>query len=595
MYYSASALTFNTQSQVNAWGAANPNPTQIFDNVTITTTSSTDPIVDLSPLNSITYISLDLYINTNFALTSISSFNNLTGLRKLEIKFNNALTSIGGFNLLSSVTTDISIQHNNNCTEVSGFVSLSTMTGDLYVVSSGNVSGFTSLVSAGSLYLGKSDVGIGQQVNNISGLSQITTLNNLQINHSNLTNLDNFSNLNTCPNLALRQNYQLTNINGFQNISALYSLYFLANNLVTTLDPLDGVSFSSPFNCTIQSNTALTDISFLSPVTNASNFVIYANNALSNLDGIQNVTSAGYFRIKENNNPMVGNLNLSQVFYWLELSNIANSNLDFLPIGIDVDGNYLSLYNNPNLNDISRLSNNVSNVLFYQMHGNPQLSNCAIIPICNKLINNLCCVDVAGSNAVGCNTQSQILAQCLALPIDFVFLEIKVTPYHHTVMWTTEQEVNSEKQVVERSTDALTWVTIGQVESTNTPFKSHYEWVDSEPLPAAYYRIKNIDFDGKEQFSDIRFVRNTNLSEVNDLQIQLMGDMLTVNLPTSFESNTINLQIIDMMGRNIINENLFCNNEKVIDFQLNEFIANHGIYIARVTCDGRSHELKFVK
>lgn len=462
MYYSASALTFNTQSQVNAWGAANPNPTQIFDNVTITTTSSTDPIVDLSPLNSITYISLDLYINTNYALTSINAFNNLTGVRRLEIKFNNnvGFTSIGGFNALTSVSQTISIQYNYNCQAVNGFNALTSINNDLYVSSSGNVTGFTNLTSVGFLSIAKVDWNTGQPITDISGLSNLTSITtnssgeDLSIGYTSLTNLNSLSNLTTCQYISLARNYFLNDISGLANIST----------------------------------------------------------PLLNFTSIDNVA----------------------------------------------------------------------------------LSNCAIDPVCDLIAASG--TTIIFGNALGCQNTSQVETVCLAiLPLKFSEINVITKQNTNIINWNTVQEVNCHYQVIERSVDAREWEEIGQVPSTNTPFKVQYEFVDTKPLSSAYYRIKNVDFDGKEQFSDIRFVRNTNLSEVNDLQILLLGDMLTLNLPNSFKSKPINFQIIDMMGRNIINENLFCNNEKVIDFQLNEFIANYGIYIARVTCDGRSHELKFVK
>lgn len=71
--------------------------------------------------------------------------------------------------------------------------------------------------------------------------------------------------------------------------------------------------------------------------------------------------------------------------------------------------------------------------------------------------------------------------------------------------WTTMSEVGFDHFVIERSSDEINFVAIGKVKSTGTPHGlANYAYTDQSPLsPVNYYRLRNVDVDGKFEFSRI--------------------------------------------------------------------------------------------
>jgi len=73
--------------------------------------------------------------------------------------------------------------------------------------------------------------------------------------------------------------------------------------------------------------------------------------------------------------------------------------------------------------------------------------------------------------------------------------------------WVTEYEENVDHFDVQRSYDARTYVTIGNVTARNTGIRQVYNFEDHSPLNGlAYYRIKSIDRDGQFSYSRIAVV-----------------------------------------------------------------------------------------
>lgn len=72
--------------------------------------------------------------------------------------------------------------------------------------------------------------------------------------------------------------------------------------------------------------------------------------------------------------------------------------------------------------------------------------------------------------------------------------------------WSTAQESNSLKYVVERSNDGIQFSSIGEVNAAgNSSSTSNYAFTDNSPNDGKnYYRIRQVDIDGKASYTDIR-------------------------------------------------------------------------------------------
>jgi hypothetical protein len=100
----------------------------------------------------------------------------------------------------------------------------------------------------------------------------------------------------------------------------------------------------------------------------------------------------------------------------------------------------------------------------------------------------------------------------LILPTEWLGFEAKAQNAFDAVLsWQTAQETDNSHFIVERSRDGLHFQAIGRVEGTNANHISNYSFIDEKAALYAennhlYYRLRQVDFSGKESYSPIRQV-----------------------------------------------------------------------------------------
>ncbi|MEZ4774091.1 MAG: LamG-like jellyroll fold domain-containing protein [Bacteroidia bacterium] len=90
-----------------------------------------------------------------------------------------------------------------------------------------------------------------------------------------------------------------------------------------------------------------------------------------------------------------------------------------------------------------------------------------------------------------------------AFPVEWLSFTGK--PEEKTVLleWITATELNTHFFAIERSEDQQSWNNLGKVTAAGTSSKpENYQFTDTQPIPGlAYYRLRQVDFDGKYQYS----------------------------------------------------------------------------------------------
>lgn len=83
--------------------------------------------------------------------------------------------------------------------------------------------------------------------------------------------------------------------------------------------------------------------------------------------------------------------------------------------------------------------------------------------------------------------------------------------------WTTASEINNEKFEIEESNDSRKFQKIGEVKGNGTTTEQQkYSFKIKDPKNGiSYYRLKQIDFDGKFEYSNIISVSITNHDEIS--------------------------------------------------------------------------------
>ena len=151
-------------------------------------------------------------------------------------------------------------------------------------------------------------------------------------------------------------------------------------------------------------------------------------------------------------------------------------------------------------------------------------------------------------------------AGCVAptLPVDWISFTSEIVDQNVLLKWAVAEEKNVFMYEIERSNDGIQFDKIGEINvKSNDGTKNYYTYLDLNPSSKLnYYRIKNIDTDGKSSYTNISstFVNKNNiflLSTISSSKVEFVID----DYPNVF------VNIIDLNGK-IIREKIECDNGK---------------------------------
>ena len=103
------------------------------------------------------------------------------------------------------------------------------------------------------------------------------------------------------------------------------------------------------------------------------------------------------------------------------------------------------------------------------------------------------------------------------LPVELTaFTATKTDNQDILLNWTTASETQNKLFEIERSQNGENWQKIGKVPGNNNTIKpTHYQFLDKIPfLSDNYYRLKQIDFDGNYEYSEVKYIRFGNTRTV---------------------------------------------------------------------------------
>lgn len=136
-----------------------------------------------------------------------------------------------------------------------------------------------------------------------------------------------------------------------------------------------------------------------------------------------------------------------------------------------------------------------------------------------------------------------------ALPVELSSFEVHQEGEDAFLEWTTSSEVNNEGFEIQRSVDGLTFDRIGWQEGKGTTSEAQqYGFVDKYLKPGTYYyRLKQMDYDGQFDFSNIRSLTiSTTGSSVLKLYPNPTADFVYFSTPVE---DLGRLSVFDANGR----------------------------------------------
>ncbi len=179
------------------------------------------------------------------------------------------------------------------------------------------------------------------------------------------------------------------------------------------------------------------------------------------------------------------------------------------------------------------------------------------------------------------------LTSSTVLPVEISEFKVEAHEQHNLLYWVTQTETDNLGFAVEQSLDGQSWRRIGFVEGMGTTaIPQYYSFNDNAQLnyQTTYYRLKQIDFDGRFDYSDIVSIKNYGLSKLEVFPNPSQG---VINIQTDADIEKI--EILDISGTVLLVENVrSSSNTMDISF------LPKGIYFVKMT-DRRNQQLLIEK
>ncbi|MBI2258104.1 MAG: T9SS type A sorting domain-containing protein [Flavobacteriia bacterium] len=192
------------------------------------------------------------------------------------------------------------------------------------------------------------------------------------------------------------------------------------------------------------------------------------------------------------------------------------------------------------------------------------------------------------------NPSSTGLCNCEGLPINLSYFVGSKIVNGNLLEWETNTELNNDYFIVQKYIDNL-WQSIKFIEGKgNSLEKTHYSYADRIDFEKdTYYKLKQVDFDGKYGFSKILFIKGDKDDFlIEELTPNPVSDYVKFKL--IFPYNTeINFDIIDLNGNVVLYKEEYCEKNNTLLFDVNVQNFNKGLYFMRFTYnDGNKIEMK---
>lgn len=135
------------------------------------------------------------------------------------------------------------------------------------------------------------------------------------------------------------------------------------------------------------------------------------------------------------------------------------------------------------------------------------------------------------------------------LPVTLIVFDALIQENQTHLSWSTSEEVNNKGFDIERSADGKVFTHIGHVAAMDQAVTlKNYQYTDRTPLAGPnYYRLKQLDHDGKFAYSKMVHVNLPGTSHISVYPNPATGDLF---IETEHVSGRI--QITDILGRNVL-------------------------------------------
>lgn len=168
------------------------------------------------------------------------------------------------------------------------------------------------------------------------------------------------------------------------------------------------------------------------------------------------------------------------------------------------------------------------------------------------------------------------------LPVELIHFATSKDEKGVLLEWTTAAEINNSHFEIELSYDGVSWISIGIVQgSGNSSTTIDYSFVNNqEEVGVQYYRLKQVDFNGDQTYSNIRYFSPTE----KDKPLSFIAFQ---NIENKIEVSAIfhgmgEAYLIDSRGKIIEMKSFISSNKSGVTFNFNATNLKEGIYFVQI-------------
>lgn len=145
-----------------------------------------------------------------------------------------------------------------------------------------------------------------------------------------------------------------------------------------------------------------------------------------------------------------------------------------------------------------------------------------------------------------------------ALPVELLYFNARPEETFNSLKWSTSMEIDNYYFTIERSTDGENYEQMDRVPGAgNTTEKTDYKYEDLQPFEITYYRLRQTDYDGKEEIIGLQVVRRDQIvrKELLIYPNPCVGEFLHVELPETIEEGDY-VEVVQLSGASLLKVDL---------------------------------------
>jgi hypothetical protein len=212
----------------------------------------------------------------------------------------------------------------------------------------------------------------------------------------------------------------------------------------------------------------------------------------------------------------------------------------------------------------------------------------SVVNITGLVANQNYSIKVIEYNAQGLQTiysnRRALTLNTQTLPVEWLSFEGKQVSENEVLLnWTTASEVNNNFFEIQRGENAETFYKIDSIKANgNSNIILKYSFIDDgiKNLPSlVYYRLKQVDYDGKFSFSKTISVAIDLPWELDLIYPNPFESQITLKFKSNFDT-PIKLQILNILGELKLEEFIDISNRLLVDVSTANLIS--GMYFLRL-------------